>query len=485
MKNKVAIFLVGLIALNSTASAQQWAAPNDAGLRRDIELLKSYNIISGPLNSWPISWKQITENINIVEGSSYPTHVMKAIDRVKNKIPNKGFRGSIVARYTNEPNLVRGFGDMPRSDADFSVSAGFTEEKIEANLSVNYRNNVSNHNVNFDNSYIATHLGNWSLYAGAIDRWWGPGQENTLLLSTNARPMMSAGLRRNNPKAFKTKWLSWMGPWTWDMFVANMGDDRAIPNALMAGMRLGFEPIKNFEVGLSRTMQLCGLDRPCSLDTWTRALIAVGDLDNGAGAKEPGNQLASIDLAYSTNLNGLGLRLYAEGTAEDQNVILPFQFSRLVGGTFSKQVGDNGDSMALNVELSDSGDVRAWFFGQRRAGIMYNHSIYRTGHRFDGRTLGHSLDTDSKLISLSGIYTLSDGDVFNVKLHFASINWDNTNRNIVSANKQKYQSVEVSVLKNINFGYLEAKMNFQTKANTLTQGLLPKVSGELIWKLSL
>jgi len=473
------------LLFSHNAIAQQWAAPGDASLRRDVELLKSYNIIDGPINTWPISWKQITKGINIAENAHYPSHVMSAIDRVRNKIPRKGFRGSATLRYTNEPNLVRGFDDMARSDADLSASVGFTEEAIEANVTVNYRDNVTNNHVNLDNSYIAAHLGNWSMYAGAIDRWWGPGQDNTLLLSTNARPMVSAGIRRNDPKAFKSKWLNWIGPWTWDMFVANMGDNREIPDALMAGMRLGFTPVKNFEVGLSRTMQLCGLNRPCNFNTWTRALIAIGDLDNGAGAEEPGNQLASIDLSYTMNINNKSIKVYAEGTAEDQHVVLPFQFARLIGSSFVMAIGEKGDNLTFNAELSDSGNVKAWFFGQRRAGIIYNHSIYRTGHRYDGRTLGHSFDNDSKLVSLSTTYTRSNGDRINLILRSATINWDDTSRNIVSERRQKYQSVELSALKNIRFGEVEASVSLQTNAVTLTQGVLPKFLFGLNWRFYL
>ena len=366
-----------------------------------------------------------------------------------------------------------------------TVSAGLTEEAIDVNVSVNYRNNVNfdNSNINFDNSYIATNLGNWSLYAGAIDRWWGPGQGNTLLLSSNARPMVSAGLRRIDPKPFKTKWLSWMGPWTWDMFVSSMGRDRHIPDALLAGMRLGFEPIKNFEVGLSRTMQLCGQSRPCNLNTWTRALIAVGDLDNTGTANEPGNQLASIDLSYSKNFGNKSLKLYVEGTAEDQNVILPFQFSRILGAKVTNPIGKNGDVLSLNVELSDSGGVERWFFGKRFLGTMYNHSIYTTGHRFDGRTLGHSLDSGSKMVMLAATYTRSSGEVLKITLRSATINWDDTNRNIISAESQKYQNIELSASKEFNFGFLETHVSFQSKAITLTQGVLPSFNAGLTWNI--
>jgi hypothetical protein len=483
MTFKPIFITIVLLLISQNAIAQQWAAPGDATLRRDVELLKSYNIIDGPLNTWPISWKQITKSINVTEYERYPSHVMSAIDRVRDKIPRKGFRGSATLRYTNEPNLVRGFSNMARSDTDLSASVGFTEESIEANVTVNYRDNVINNNVNFDSSYIAAHIGNWSLYAGAIDRWWGPGQDNTLLLGTNARPMMSAGFRRNDPKAFKSKWLNWIGPWTWDMFVANMGDNREIPDALMAGIRLGIEPIKNLEIGLSRTMQLCGQGRPCNFNTWTKSIIAIGDLDNTGSVNEPGNQLASIDLSYSFNIDDKSFKIYAEGTAEDEHIIVPFQFARLIGVTYTNPVGEKGDKISLNIELSDSGNVAAWLFGRRRAGIIYNHFIYKSGHRFDGRTLGHSFDNDSKLASITAAYTRHNGDTYRFSLRNANINFDDTPRNIVSFNRQKYQSAEFSASKALNFGFIEINVTFQTKARTLTQDILPRLAGGLTWRI--
>lgn len=477
--------IAATITFSSIGFAQQWAATGDNDLRRDVELLKTYDIINGPINTWPISWHQITESINISAESSYPSHVKRAIDRIRRKIPNKGLRASASIRLTNESDLVRGFGTSARSDADLNLSIGYTDEKIDANISTNYRNDVTNNNVNLDGSYIATNIGNWSLYAGAIDRWWGPGQDNTLLLGTNARPMISAGLRRISPKAFKSKWLSWIGPWNWDMFIANMGKDRHVPDALMAGMRLGFEPINNLEIGFSRTIQICGQGRPCSFETWTRALISVGNLDNAAGQEEPGNQLASIDISYSMNLGDKSLRLYAEGTAEDQNVIMPFRYARLAGAKLTSPIGNKGDMLIFNTEWSDSGSVLAWFFGKRDPGTIYNHFIYRTGHRFDGRTLGHSLDNDSKLFSLSATYTRAEGESYNISLRTATLNWDNTTRNIVSAKRQKYKSLNVAATKQFVFGYLEAKMNIQSKAITLTQGILPRFTASIAWRIDI
>lgn len=480
---RVSLLIIMAAILAPNVAAQQWTRTGDSDLRRDVELLKAYDIIDGPVNTWPLSWKQITSGISANEAASYPAYVMRAIERTKAKSPNKEWRFASDLRLANEPMLVRGFGDAVRSDADITLSAAYQSSKLDANLGVNFRDGHNGSDVNLDGSYIATSLGNWSLYGGAIDRWWGPGQDNTLMLSSNARPMASIGLRRNAPEAFQTKWLSWLGPWTWDMFVAHMGKDRHIPNAVMAGMRFGFEPFNGFEVGLSRSMQLCGDNRPCDFNNWMKALIAFGDLDNTkVGIEEPGNQLASIDFAYSHQFGNKSLRAYLSGTAEDQNVIMPFQYARLLGVTLTSPIGDQGNMLSLNSEWSDSGDVLAWFFGKRQAGTMYNHSIYATGHRYDGRSIGHSLDNDSKLISLTTTLTRAGGDSYRLSLKAATINWDDNSNNIISLTPQKYKSIEASAAKQFEFGHVEAKISLQTKVNTLTQGLLPRFTAGVVWR---
>ena len=485
MSFKNALLVTTVLAFSTPALSQQWADTGDSALRRDVELLKAYNIIKGPVNTWPISWKQITKGIYGSTDNALPAYVMRAIDRIKSKSPDKVWRFSSDVHLSNDPNLVRGFGDTARADADVTLSAEHHSAKFSAKASVNYQKDHPYNEVTLDGSYLAANIGNWSLYGGAIDRWWGPGQDNTLMLSTNARPMMSAGLRRNDPKPFKNKWLSWIGPWTWDMFVASMGQERHIPSALMAGMRLGFEPLKGFEVGLSRSMQLCGHNRPCGFNTWTRALISVGDLDNTGTANEPGNQLASIDFSYSHRFGNKTLRAYISGTAEDQHIITPFQYSRLLGATLTSPVGSNGDMLTINPEWSDSGNVLAWFFGKRSPGGMYGHSIYRTGHRYAGRSLGHSFDNDSKLISLNTTYTRASGESYRLSLRAATINWDGTNRNIISLTPQNYKSAELSFSKNFEFGRLEVKASVQTRAATLTQDLLPRFTTGINWRKDL
>ena len=45
MTFKPIFITIVLLLISQNAISQQWAAPGDAALRRDVELLKSYNII--------------------------------------------------------------------------------------------------------------------------------------------------------------------------------------------------------------------------------------------------------------------------------------------------------------------------------------------------------------------------------------------------------------------------------------------------------
>jgi hypothetical protein len=252
------ILSLSVSTVNNSAEASSWAAVGDMQLRNDVEILARYDLIIGPVNTWPISWAQISYGLDQGDTAKLPAFVRAALYRVKAKMPKK-YRITARASATNHPSLIRSFGETARANLDISSAFEFNSDSgFTAHVEGGYRHNDKQDKsyAHLDGSYISQDLGNWSLYGGKFDRWWGTGRISTLLLSNSARPMPSVGIRRIQPYAFENKWFSWMGPWQWDMFVAKMEKDRFVPNALIAGMRLSFEPIKNFEVGLSRILQL-------------------------------------------------------------------------------------------------------------------------------------------------------------------------------------------------------------------------------------
>lgn len=469
----------------SNSHASPWANPGDSSLRSDVEVLARYGLITGPVNNWPMSWKQITGNFYQADSMNLPPFVAAALMRVKDKIPKTT---NVIAKayISNEAEFFRGFEEKGRSKYSADVTLEYNLESTSFHLNGEYNNNGSGtSDVKLDGSYLSQDAGNWSAYIGAVNRWWGPGRETTTLLGTNARPMPSIGIRRIEPKAFQTKWLSWMGPWSWDIFVAKMEENRTISSSVFVGMKLGFEPIENFEVGIARALMLCGDGRSCGFKQWTHGLIGFGDLDNtGPIAEQPGNQLAQIDLSYTFSLNkDKNLKLYAEGTAEDIHIVLPFQYARLIGISLYGPFSGNGDQFRLTAEYSDTTGSRAWFAGPHRKGTIYNHFIYTSGYRYFGRVIGHTLDSNSRYVSIKATVAKVEGLEYSVEYRNILVNSENNDRNQFSSTRERINSFSANLTVLTNFGKIQ--MDGRIMDNEINTPLENKVNfrAGLVWEI--
>ena len=102
-----------------------------------------------------------------------------------------------------------------------------------------------------DGSYVAARLGNWSASFGKVDRWWGPGWDGSLILSTNARPIPALSIDRRVPEPFESQWLSWIGHWCFHSFIGQMEKVRTVPNPYLWGIRVDLAPtiLDGLEVG--------------------------------------------------------------------------------------------------------------------------------------------------------------------------------------------------------------------------------------------
>jgi hypothetical protein len=467
----LAVCLTTLFSVTNT-QASPWANPGDGSLRSDVEVLARYGLISGPVNNWPMSWKQITRNLHKADEMVLPSFVNVALMRVKEKIPNK-VNVKAKAYYTNKVDFFRGFEDSSRGKAEIESGVEFNMDDTSVHINASYNDNED---FNLDGSYLSHEFGNWSTYVGSVERWWGPGRETTTLMSTNARPMASIGIRRVESKPFKSKWLSWLGEWSGEIFVSKMDQNRHIPKPIFVGMKLAFEPIKNFEVGLARTLMLCGQGRACGSKQWIQGFIGIGDLDNiGTEETQPGNQIAQIDLSYSFALNeNLNVKLYAEGSAEDIIVVLPYTYSRIIGASLYGPLGFNGDQFRITSEYSDTTGSLAWLYGEHRKGVMYNHFIYHTGYRYNDRVLGHSLDSNSKYVSLNATLTKANGWEYSLKYQNILINSENDTKNHLSNFRERINSLSLNLKVQTKIG--EIRLNSRIMDNEINTKFENKVN---------
>lgn len=410
--------MAGVLLAGTAAQAGPWAMPGDARLRADIEMLKANGHIVGPINAWPLPWAQIDDGITHArtEGTQPP-----AIEAALRRLEAQSDRNAQHSRYevklnaTTEAALVRGFSETARNPGDATVTASHDLGTMSITWGGSWVSGgkddqpatQSNNEFSFAPSHAAIKLGDWALYGGWVDTYWGPGHDGSLLFSTSARAFPKAGIRMMRPKQIDLPVLRWLGPVSFDMFAGVLMEERDFDNPAIIGIRFAFQPTPYFEVGLNRSLQLCGSGRPCDFRTIARALIGVADFDNTGTLNEPGNQIAGFDMAYRRPIGKTGhaLKLTFETVAEDADNILIEQFARQIGGAVLGPIGTNGASYEAGIEYTDTQAAKflgRLLGGQIFPGSMYNNFIYTDGYTYGRRPIGFSLDGDARVFTLHG-----------------------------------------------------------------------------------
>jgi len=422
----IAVFLA--LLLGSTAQADPLARPGDMQLRHDIKLLVDERVINIPVSAWPIPWGDIHDQLNRVAEVPKSDAIGGAMRRLRERsrweLDGDGYYLTGWASAAAEPRVIRTFENTPRENAEAGLAYSWTGDFLTLNLSASYANDpVDGDEFRPDDSYVGAVFGNWMLSAGWQQRWWGPGNDGSLILSTNARPRPGISLQRNLSTPFRTKWLRWIGPWTLTTFMEQLDGERVVNDALLWGFRVSAVPLPGLEIGVSRTAQWCGDGRPCDLGTFVDVLL--GNDNGGANVAiedEPGNQLGGIDIRWSLPKQ-IPVALYMQWIGEDGK-----QFGRPLG-SYLRQAGAEwwgrigGMTHRTYVEWSDTACKTGGFgFSNAEENCAYNHPLYPTGYRYNKRAIGHGVDGDGRSYSLGSTLVQSAGHTWNVILRYMDIN---------------------------------------------------------------
>jgi hypothetical protein len=432
MRNPLRIQAVCLtmvcLALPGLAAAGPVVAPGDVGLRHEIQLLADYGVIRGPVTTWPLAWDAVEADLRRARNEEMvlPVAVERSLDRLLVRAERESQRGRhrIEGRLAvaAEPIVIRGFADTPREDAELSAGYSWFGDYLTVDLNVTGVDDPSDgDDVRPDGSLIALELGNISIAASTMERWWGPGWDGSQILSNNARPMPAFTIDRNRTDAFETKWLSWIGPWDFSFIAGQMEEEREVPNTRFLGFRLSFKPHPAWEIGLSRTAQWCGDGRPCDFSTFWDIVLGRGEnADDGSDPEDdPSNQQAEIDIRVSNQWFGTPMAFYASGTAQDEAGGLPSVWMAQ-GGIEGSGFIRNRWSYRWFIEVSyNACDALK---SDQRFNCAYNHSIYRTGYRYNGRSLGHGAENDARIASLGVVLTDTEATSWQLLLRAGDLN---------------------------------------------------------------
>jgi hypothetical protein len=477
--------------LTAAVSAEPWAGPGDTRLRNDLQLLNDSGVINIPLTAWPVAWGDVYGSLQDIGEGKLGPEVWAAYDRVRNLARAEIEGGSPVlelsAAGANNPRILRSFEDTPREEAEAVAGVSLVGERFAVTLRGTYVDDpVDGDELRPDGTYVGMKLGNWMLSAGWQDRWWGPGRDGGTILSTNARPMPSVGIQRIRSVPSRSKWFRWIGPWTLTSFMGLMDDERHIKDGWLWGFRFSMRPLRGFELGLSRTAQWCGEGRNCDLKTFLRLLN--GNDNQGANVDpddEPGNQLAGFDMRWSLPRD-IPLALYLQWTAEDTRDTggSLHQWMRQVGVEYWGTFG--GLSHRTHFEIGDTlargGGIGE---GPKWPNNAYNHSIFKTGYRYNGRSIGHGMDGDGLSHSLGSTLVQSAGHTWNFSLRFMEINrtGDPDSRHTLSATPQELTDIQISYGRLTEFGRFYAGIGYSRLDDELSGMETSEASGFLGWSL--
>jgi hypothetical protein len=423
-----AIMLAGLLLLAcAPLHASPWLAPGDEGVRSDIQRLADAGILRGPVMTWPLSWPDIARDVLGARASGLDDATLGALLRVQRMARAAGRGGpadtGIRVSGAYEPTPLRGFAETPREEGEIAIRASWLTDHVALNLQGAYVADPDDRkDFRPDGSYLGVNIANFMLSAGYIERWWGPGWDGSLILSTNARPIPSLTLERNYTDPFKTRLLSWIGPWRASIAIGETEKHAvAVPKVRFLAARVNFKPRPWLEFGVTRTAQWCGGERECGWSTFTDMLFGRDNQDiDGSTDDQPGNQMAGYDMRLRSPWRPLPVAAYTQWIGEDEAGGLPAKFLGLFGleGWGSSPLG----GYRWRAEYADTACI--FNSPEPQFGCGYRNSIYPQGYTYRGRIIGHAMDNDSRMYSLAGYLSRPNGDVLSLTLRRVELNRD-------------------------------------------------------------
>lgn len=425
-----------LVGVSGTAFAEPWVDTSNLALRSEIQFLADKGLIKAPVTTYPLMWAAISPDLYEIDAGTLDGATRNAYLNVMSQLRfNQRSITSVKLSVSNDDNRFTSFGDDFRDKNSLGIKFSTLGDRWAIKLAPSYVLDPDDgDHFRLDESYIAGSLGNWVFTAGIQDRWWSPGWDTNLSLTNSARPMPGVSLTRRNSAPFRLPFTDdYQIPWTVTTFMSHMGTDRTVPDALLWGFRLNFKPHRRFEFGITRLAQWAGEGRPSGLDTFWDLLLGrdncgvdgVDCTDN----QEPGNQQAGFDFRLSLPVFGHNVGIYGQSFAEDGSDSSTRFWSKArpqVGIDASVNIFETPVLMFLEYtdSLAYCGDGRDRGIGD----CYYEHHIYNTGLRYEGRVLGNIYDNDATSFVFGTISQMRNDVSWQWSIRYAEINQDNSDR---------------------------------------------------------
>lgn len=399
--------------------------------RHYLQLLADDAGLALPTSHWPLPAAAVQSALNAVQPAN--AEQAEALIYVKRALEQQLQTTQTTLQLRNRAEGVGGYGEnyTPGSSlsltskqvewsgnsTSFAGSIGFKLEESPNSLQTNFSGLGKEGQIQLrpDNAAAVLEWNGVNLQAFSHQNWWGPGWQSSLINGHNSPAWIGVGLQRSSVQRSESPWLSWLGPWTLEGFVARAQDPIVIAkqpeNYLYTGMRMTFKPTPWAEVGLSRAIQFGGTGRPQDFNTYVKSLLGQNTNQEIGDPIDNSSQIAGYDLRLRCP-GQYSCAAYVQLMGEDsagKSIPLPSRFMNLFGiETWFEQ----GRYRAF-VEYADTSTEPS-----RAPG--YVNRYYPQGFTNGGRWIGSAFGGGSEVLTLGLFDAQSQRQL---KLHTGQINY--------------------------------------------------------------
>ncbi len=420
--------LLGLL-LGAVAQAQTVASvPYTPSwpVRHHLQLLADHAGLALPLTHWPLPAAAVQEALAALPPrlNAEGLDLEASRQSVQRELDARSGQGALRMQWRGEAEGLTGFDEshtpgssvqivsaekrMASGEVTLAGRLGLRLEQAPNSLQQRFSDSGSEARTPLRLEGSAAVLGwqGWNLQAFSNRHWWGPGWQSSLVNGSNHPGWNGLGLQRGSAKPSESPWLRWMGPWNFDVFVAQAQDPLVVIDSqrpqpqgfLFSGMRLTLRPQPWLELGLSRGMQVGGAGRPDGLKNFAKAFFGQRTNQNPGDPPDSSGQIAGFDLRLRCPLAWGPCAAYTQWMGEDSAggaLPLPYKFMSLWGVEQSYGAGryrvfaEHSNTNAYSLPW----DREAQFPG-------YINGVYRQGYTNGARWAGSAQGAGSQITTL-------------------------------------------------------------------------------------
>ena len=386
--------------------------PGDRGLRGDLAWLVDRGVLDLPLGTWPLPSSQLRSALARVQPERLGAADADALARVQRALARSGPGAELTVRMNTARHPALDGDDVAKGLAQSVVSLRGGGAAWGGQLSVAATADPlwtgDDGLLNLDGSYLAGQLAGVVVWAGVTDRWWGPGQFTSPILSNAARPIASVIVRRAEDVASRAWLLRWLGPWGYELSAGRLSGYTPTGTRTL-GVRFHVRPSPRVELGMSRSILWAGHGRPGGARALWRALRGDSNIDDPTiQGQDPSNEVAGFDLRVSGRWpDDSSWAAYAHIVGEDEAGGLPAKRFGTLGFQARTVAGSN--RVEATVEATDT--VTSRLFGLssgRSTGPAAVHGTYVDGYYQGGLPIGAAIGGGGDLLSFGVAWTPID-----------------------------------------------------------------------------